>query len=498
MIAPLPSFPATLRSIAALLLAVPMCGCATFRNYDAELSQTINLAASGNLDGAIKWLERANKGRKKDLLYYFELGELERLRNRYEESRKAWMEADTRVQAWESTAATNPEKLVSNVASVFLNDKSRPYEGHDFEKVMLSTRLALDHLARGDFDTARVDIKRTHEREVLVASLRDKELRKTEEEARKRGVQSSFKELNGYPVQSIDNPEVNTLRNSYQSAFSHYLAGYVYEALGEPSLAAPGYRQAIELRPNQPLLELALAELDSRTAAGDDGYTDVLFVVESGMAPARKSQQFNLPFPQGNRVLIVPVSFPVIVPAQPAYLPAQLQIEGENPIDVVAITSIDLMARKALQEEMPGILLRGIIRSTAKAVAQNQAGMHDDSGLAALALAIGSIITESADERGWRSLPAQIAIGRARIPSGKHTITLQTPEGVRSVQLNLAGRYTVVGLRLLRSELFVQSPEGVTRGGGRQSTDARATPAPSTGGRPETLEQQPRTMETSK
>ncbi|HYN27753.1 MAG TPA: hypothetical protein VES94_05585, partial [Burkholderiales bacterium] len=327
---------------------------------------------------------------------------------------------------------------------------------------------------------------------------RDKELRKTEEEARKRGVQSSFKELNGYPVQSIDNPEVNTLRNSYQSAFSHYLAGYVYEALGEPSLAAAGYRQAIELRPNQPLLERALAELDSRIAARDDGYTDVLFVVESGTAPARKSQQFNLPFPQGNRILIVPVSFPVIVPAQPAYLPAQLQIEGENPIDVVAITSIDLMARKALQEEMPGILLRGIIRSTAKAVAQSQAGKSDESGLAAFAMAIGSIITESADERGWRSLPAQIAIARARIASGEHTITLQTPEGVRSVQLNLAGRYAVVGLRLLRSELFVQSPEAVAPGGGQQSTDARAAPAPSTGGRPETLEQQPHTMETSK
>jgi hypothetical protein len=155
------------------------------------------------------------------------------------------------------------------------------------------------------------------------------------------------------------------------------------------------------------------------------------------------------------------------------------------------------MARKALQEEMPGIVLRGIIRSTAKAVAQNQAGMHDDSGLAALAIAIGSIITESADERGWRSLPAQIAIGRARIPWGEHTIRLQTPEGVRSVQLTLAGRYTVVGLRLLRSELFMQSPEGVTPGG-LQSTDVRATPAPSTGDRPETLEPQPPTMETSK
>jgi uncharacterized protein len=478
LIAPLLSFPAPLRNTASLLLVATLCGCATFRSYDAELSHTINLAAVGNVDGAIKWLERTNKRGKKDLLFYFELGELERLRNRYEESRKAWMEADTRVQAWESTAATNPEKLASNVASVLFNDKSRPYEGHDFEKVMLSTRLALDHLARGDFDTARVDIKRTHEREVLVASVRDRELRKTEEEARKRGAQSSFKELNGYPVQSIDNPEVNTLRNSYQSAFSHYLAGYVYEALGEPSLAAAGYRQAIELRPNQPLLEHALAELDSRIAARDDGYTDVLFVVESGMAPARKSQQFNLPFPQGNRMLIVPVSFPVIVPAQPAYLPAQLQIEGENPIDVVTITSIDLMARKALQEEMPGILLRGIIRSTAKAIAQSQAGKNDESGLAAFALAIGSIITESADERGWRSLPAQIAIARARIPSGAHTVGLGAAPGQQSIPFSVSGRYAVIGIRLMNGATFTMLPP---QPGSEASATARA---PSSGQRP--------------
>ncbi len=463
------SFPASIRNTTVLLLAATLCGCATFRSYDAELNRTIDLAASGNVDGAINLLERTNRRGKKDLLYYLELGELERLRNRYDESRKAWMEADARVRIWESAAAANPEKLAGNVASVLINDKARPYEGHDYEKVMLTTRLALDHLARGDFDTARVDIKRTHEREMVIAALREKELRKTEEEAKKRGVQTSFKELNGYPVQSIDNPEVNTLRNSYQSAFSHYLAGFVYEALGEPSLAAAGYRQAIELQPNQPLLEQALSGLDARTVAGDDGYTDVLFVVESGTAPARKSQQFNLPFPQRNRMLIVPVSFPVIAPSQPAHMPAQLQIEGHNPIDVLAITSIDLMARKALQEEMPGILLRGIIRSAAKAVAQSQAGKNDETGLAAFAIAIGSMITESADERGWRSLPAQIAIARARIASGTHTIGLGAAHGRQGIRFGVSGRYAVIGIRLMDGATFTMLPA-------QPGTEASAAP----------------------
>ncbi len=447
------------RYVAAVILVATLQGCATFRSYDSELTRTINLAAAGNVDGAIRQLEGNNSYGKKDLLYYLELGELERLRNRYQESTTAWMTADTQVQAWEKTALTNPQQLLGGAGSLLLNDKTLPYRGHDYEKVMLTTRLALGRLARGDFDTARVDIKRTHEREAIIAELKAKHLQKTEEEARKRGVQTQFKELNGYPVRTIDNPAVNALRNSYQSAFSHYLAGFIYEALGEPSLAAAGYRQAIELQPGQPALEDALAGLDSRVNVVDDGYTDVLFVVESGTAPARQSIQLNLPFLYGNRMLIVPVSFPVIAPAQPSFMPFQLQIRGEAPINTAVITNTDLMARKALQEDMPGILLRGIIRSSAKAIAQNEASRRDDSGLAALALAIGSIVTESADERGWRSLPGQIAIARARIASGEHTIGFGASPGGQDIRFGVSGRYAVVGLRILGGTTFAILPQ---------------------------------------
>lgn len=458
MNAPLLS-PSLARLAAAALLLVALSGCATFRSYDAELTTTINLAASGNVDGAIKRLDSNNRFGSKDLLYYLELGELQRLKYSYDESEKAWLAADVHVQSWENTAAYNPEKLLGGVGSVVLNDKSLPYQGHDYEKVMLTTRLALDRLAQGDFDTARVDIKRTHERAAVIDELRRKELQKTEDEAKKRGMKTSFRELNGYPVQEIDNAAVNALRNSYDSAFSHYLAGFIYEALGEPSLAAAGYRQAIELQPGHALLDDALAGLDARVAARDDGYTDVLFVIESGTAPARQSRQFSLPFPYRNRLLVIPVSFPVIMPGQPSFMPAQLQIQGGPTVSPVVITSIDLMARKALQEEMPGIMLRGIIRSSGKAIAQYEAGKNDQTGLVGLALAIGSIVTESADERGWRSLPAQIAIARARIPSGAHTLGFGAGPGGRDIGFTVSGRYAVVGLRLLGGATYAMIPQ---------------------------------------
>ena len=474
---PSPIFPARL-AVCALSLAM-LSGCATFRSYDSELTSTINLAASGNVEGAIKRLNGNNRLGSKDLLYYLESGELQRLKSNYGESEKAWLAADVHVQSWEKAAAYNPEKLLGGVGSVLLNDKSLPYEGHDYEKVMLTTRLALDRLAQGDFDTARVDIKRTHERAAVIDELRKKELQKTQDEAKKRGMKTSFRELNGYPVQEIDNAEVNTLRNSYESAFSHYLAGFVYEAQGEPSLAAAGYRRAIELQPGHALLDDALAGLDARVAARDDGYTDVLFVIESGTAPARKSRQFSFPFPYRSRLLVIPVSFPVITPGQPSFMPAQLQIQDGPAVNTVVITSIDLMARKALQEEMPGIMLRGIIRSSGKAIAQYEAGKNDQSGLVSLALAIGSIVTESADERGWRSLPAQIAIARARIPSGPHTLGFGASPGGRDIGFTVSGRYAVVGLRLLGGATYAMIPQNPVpvQAHAVEVPDAASTPA---------------------
>jgi len=471
---------------ALLALCVTLClsGCAVFRSYDTEMNQTTNLAAAGRVDEAIKQLNKNNKSKDKDLLYYLELGMLQRWIDRYPDSQKAWMSANETVQAWERTAQTDPSKLGSSVASYVINDKVRPYEGHDYEKVMLLTYIALNYLAMGEYDNARVAIKQTHELEAVIADVRSKELAKVQQEAQKKGSRTNFKELNGYPVQTIDNPAVNALKNSYQSALSHYLAGFVYESLGEPSLAAPGYRLANELQPNQALLEEALRGLDRRVSAPDDGLTDTLFVIGSGTAPALQSRQFPLPIPVNGTLILVPISFPVMVPTSTPYLPGQLTLDNGQSLGVAPITSIDLMARRALKDDMPGIMLRGAIRSAAKAATQyalqHQSQQQNNMGLAiaALAVTIASVATESADERTWRTLPSEIGIARARIPPGTHTIALQTPEGVRNVELKLSGRYAVVGLRLLRQQLFVQPPEAEVGAGGPPPAGAQPASAP--------------------
>jgi len=457
-------------SVPAFALVLCLTGCAAVRSYDRELHTTLVQASSGNVDGAIRTLESNNRLPDKDLLYFLELGMLQRLGNHYEESQKAWMAANTRVQVRDQTVLADTANLLRGASTYLINDKLRAYEGHDYEKVMLLTYIALNHLSKGEYENARVAIKQAHELEALIAELRSKEIAEVKEDAKKRGASISFKELNGYPVETIENPAVNALRNSYQSALSHYLAGFIYESLGEPSLAAPGYRLANELQPGVPLLEEALRGLDGRIGERDDGMTDVLFLVASGTAPALQSRQFHMLIPAQDKLILVAVSFSVMTPTLASGSPLRLAVDGAPSLTVAPITSIDLMARRQLKDDMPGIMLRASIRATASAVLQYQAQRARDKqragdkkhaaagGAAAAVVMAGSALLASADDRTWRTLPSEISIARARLPAGMHSVTLHTPQGARTAQIEVSGRYAVIDFRLLRNQLFVQSP----------------------------------------
>jgi uncharacterized protein len=457
MQSPLSPAGAWLRLLAAACAAVLLAGCAGLRSYQSELNRTMDLARVGEPALALETFEKFNRHGSDSLLYHLERGELLRLAGRYPDSQQAWLEADAFVRKWEEAAIANPERLFGGAMSLLVNDASRPYEGEDFEKVMLTTRMALNHLALGEWDKARVAIKRTHEREALVAKLRERQLRKLEEDGEGRA-QRSFRDLDGYPVQTIDSPEVNALRNSYQSAFSHYLAGFVYEALGEPSLAAAGYRQAIELQPGAPLLDQALAGLDARVFDRDAGRSELLVVIESGAAPARSSVNINLPVPTDAGFLLVPMSFPSIRD-QPRTPPTgSLSIDGSASSNVATLTSVDLMARRALRDDMPAIMLRSIARATTKGILQRQAMKRDDSGLAGALAIIGTIVTERADERSWRTLPAEISIARASVSPGRHTLEVEMDGSRHSFEVNVEGPYALIAVRLLGGRAYLSAP----------------------------------------
>ncbi|MEB0139760.1 MULTISPECIES: hypothetical protein [unclassified Undibacterium] len=442
-------------SLTPLALALILSGCATAPTHDSKVASSLSVVKTGNIDDAIKQVEQQTQGKnEKDLLLNLEKGELMRVGKRYQESLDAFGVADVSVKAWEETAKSNPQKLMGQIGALFMGDASRDYEGQDYEKVMLTIRMAMDRINLGDLDTARVDIKRTHEREAVIAEFRSKETLEAEDDAKSKGVKTGSKELSGYPVETLNDPAVLQLKNGYQNALGHYLAGFVYEALNEPGLAAPGYRKAIELRPELPVLEDGLKGLDQRTSfRRKKGMTDVLFVIEAGNSPARLSKKIAFPVPTGRGLITVSFAFPVIYPDKDAPVINSFAV-GSQILPTAMVADFNVMARRALKDELPGIQTRAAIRAVTKAVAQDQVNKHLGP-LAGLAANIAVAATESpADDRMWRSLPERVFIARAFLAPGDYNINFSGRSG-DTTKVTVDGRYMVVPVRLYPTQTYL-------------------------------------------
>lgn len=405
-----------------LSLIMQLSGCAAYRNYDQEMQQTIDQMAQGNLNEALYLMELHNPWEDKDLLYFMERGAILSAGTNLPKSQEAWRSADRMIFQREEAVPSAGMKLLTRfgneMGTMLVNDKLLRYEGYDYEKVMLTTEMALNQLAENDFDGARADIKKTHERETLIARQRERQYEEAEEQAKSQGIRLHYKDLQGYPVTILDAPQVIALKNGYQSAFSHYLAGFTYEALGERTLAAPGYRQAIELRPGLRFLENALRNLDKPGPTGDE--SEILIVVQAGFAPARSSVQVPIPVRLNeNLTIVAPISFPVMVPDTLTPGVTQILVDGKkHPLTM--INSVSDMAIRTLRDDMPAIISRAMFRANMAAISQAQKNERDPSKASLVVTDPDPF--EEADTRTWRTLPDKTLVARLRLKKGLHRV----------------------------------------------------------------------------
>jgi len=155
------------------------------------------------------------------------------------------------------------------------------------------------------------------------------------------------------------------------------------------------------------------------------------------------------------------VSFPVLVPSATDDEPTGLVVGGAQRLTLTPIASIDLMARRGLKDDMPGIMLRAAVRATASAVPQVQAQRNSNSNAApalGLAVALASAVFQTADDRTWRTLPAEVYLARARLPPGVHVVSVQTRLGENTARVDVSGRYAVIDFRVLSRHLYVEAP----------------------------------------
>ena len=177
----------------------------------------------------------------------------------------------------------------------------------------------------------------------------------------------------------------------------------------------------------------------------------MLLVVESGSPPEITSTTIPIPIPiigrSGLSVVATPLSWPVVQPVNVADVPNVANVNG-NAVPLTLLTNVDLMARRALSDEMPGIIFRSGVRAITKGMAQkavqdNASSFGMFGAIASIAASAVAVATEKADTRSWRSLPGFYSVARVTLPVGAHKFGI----GPDAQEVKISGPYAVVALR---------------------------------------------------
>ena len=478
----LPRFPAnSALKLAPILLVAFLVGCAT-QSQQIKMNDAKEQFKNGDLQNTTAAIQSAFKD--KNTLYYMELGEVQRLQgpNQIPNSTQNLLAADQLVSRWELTTRDKLRRSFSGASSYVLSEGiSSEYDPKPYEVSFLSQTLALNHISQGNWDDALVEAKKMAEREKIIEELIQSKViavSKTEQEQQNnqatRGATSRIQDINGYPVNLLDDEDTRSLKNSYQNPAAYYLSGFIHESQGEASLAAPGYRLAIELRPQVNFFKTSIAKLDANIAnQSKKSFADTLIVIDTGYMPKITPYQISQSFNLGGNPKLITLTFPVIEKSTERYRPTFVQL-GDRVASPELVANIDAMARKNLRDEMPSYVLRATSRALVSLAAQyaadqaaqqaaNRRNNNQNNGSAAIIGAIAGMITgyglqaiNVTDTRHWSTLPAQTYMARMGLPIGPTTLKYTLPSGVALSQtVNLVGGYNVVYIRMFRNRATV-------------------------------------------
>ncbi|HET6271687.1 MAG TPA: hypothetical protein VFG32_01775 [Bacteroidota bacterium] len=407
---------------AALSLFLMSCASSTEFYRDVE-----EYVAQGKYAQAIEEVRKNESayGDKSTVLYNLDLGLLYHYAGKSDSSTRHFFAAEKEIEDLYT-------KSVSLAALSFvLNDNILPYEGEDFEKVLINVFLALNYAEEGLADDALVEARKV-----------DLKLREY------------AKQYEG--------------KNKYQEdAFIRYIAGALYESSGELNDAFISYRKAYETYQTYtkeygtPLPRFLLDDLvrtatllsfteeqDTYLALGGHEFKrrdlfngSVLVVAYAGNGPIKIEQRPTVTIPDSSGTLH---TFQVALPKfQPRY-------KGGRSYDVVVTSSKDSLrartvvaenvtaiANKTLEDRLAMIYLksggRALLKFLAAEKAKSDLKKDSDSkvrnvlGSIAIDLFVGA--TEQADTRTWRILPGEIQLARIHLAPGKYTISIRSSDG---------------------------------------------------------------------
>lgn len=395
--------------------------------------------------------KKGEYGERNAVLYYMDRGMTLHLAGRYQESNQLLEQAERKIEDLFT------KRITTEAAAFLTNDNLLPYEGEDFEKVMINMVMALNYMYLGQIESALVEARKVDHKLNLINDRYAHRKNAYKEDAFVRYLAGILYEAGG-------EREVNEAWISYRKAlatFKDYAA--LYKTPIPAAVAQDVLRLTDFLGQQDILLEVKkeFPNVEWRSNKELKGSGELIFVSYNGKAPRKEDNFFDIPLsPEAVAIVlatakedeqvksavrgITAIQGKIVRVALPKFVPQ----ESEVAFAEMSLTSQDgttsVSGRTILMEDITAIAMKNlddrIFRITAKAAARAavkkvlatsvEKKAEKEGGVLA-GLIVGSVAhaaafaTEEADKRSWRTLPDEIQIYRIAVPPGTYDLRVQ-------------------------------------------------------------------------
>ncbi len=443
----------------ALLSIAFLSGCAP----KEAMVYTDTLVAKGLFKEAAKVSEEeidtADRTQRNNLLWTLNAGLAHRFSHDNNASIKAFDESEWLIKQYREQLLD--ADIGQGSASILVNDTTRPYIGTQYDGVMANIYKAIDYLAMGDRESARVEFNRAVDRQrrakAFYATLIERNREAVEQE------------------QHRDNKGVNTdasmpaaekvLHDKYPSLYSFeaypdfinpmvsYLTGIFALSEGDNQKAFGLLKEAYGMNQDNSYIAADLAYVDSRLDGA--AHTEIPFVwviIEDGQAPVKTEWRMDVPvWIFSNKLNYVSLALPRMHPRSSAFEGYSIAT-GDKVNRSELLSDMDRVILTEFKTEYPAIVRRALFSATTKAVIQyqTQSQAQNSDGNAGLAWAMASLATTiytiastQADTRTWTTLPKRFDLIRLQRPENGR-LTIKTSSGLSLSEIALPLREHVL------------------------------------------------------
>ena len=452
--------------IVCLSLLIAASGCSSLQNYTKRSAPARASIMAGNFQGALaRFPEEAAKG-KDEVLIRIERAIILQDLGEFKQSSAEFEQAMGRIGEFEDRAVISASKSASEVGTLVLNEQVMPYEGEDFEIILLHALNAVNYLMRGDLEGARVEVRKSYERQEQLSAKHEKEMQKAQADGHFSDWERSFDKADSKGYAQLKE-KASTVVSLYQNAFASYISELVYELGGESDDAYIDLKKAYQAYPSCRSIQRDLVRLSRKIGFREDqelwekqfgkpktypkDSVDVFVIFSYGLAPYKVPLNIPIPISRGFTF----ASLPVYKFSPSNIFGGLVTADGLNE-ETSTVFDVDAVAARNLLDDYPIIFVKQIARSYLKAKATSQLA-HNYGDAGAILGIFASAITEQADLRAWSSLPKQIQVARLFVPGSSADISIRDlPGGYSStVQIPKGASHMIVYCRATQNGLAI-------------------------------------------